>query len=125
MNTNELARDLAALGAFAVNFAPQDLLILLVLGIVGFFMRRYGYPVAPLVVGMILGPIFERQLRTALQIWQGDWTPLVRSPFAVAIYVALAVLLALSVVLRRREQALEEDLAAGDTGDRTTSKAGS
>ena len=115
----------AALGAFAVNFAPQDLLILLVLGIVGFFMRRYGYPVAPLVVGMILGPIFERQLRTALQISQGDWTTLVRSPFAVAIYVALAVLLALSVVLRRREQALEEDLAAADTGDRTTSKAGS
>ncbi|MBG6095253.1 tripartite tricarboxylate transporter permease [Nocardioides luteus] len=104
----------AALGAFAVHFSPQDVMVLLVLGILGFFMRRYGYPVAPMVVGLILGPIFERQLRSALQIAQGDWLTLVQSPFAIVVYVALLLALAGSIVLRRKEEDLEHELIEAD-----------
>ncbi len=94
----------AALGTYAVNFVVDDLIVLLVIGVIGFFMRRHGYPVAPLVVGMILGPMAEEQLRRTLQISEGDLTALVASPFAAVTYGVLAVLLAATVVLRLRRR---------------------
>ncbi|MFT7839094.1 tripartite tricarboxylate transporter permease [Saccharothrix sp. BKS2] len=94
----------AALGTYAVNFVVDDLLLLLVVGLVGFFMRRHGYPVAPLVVGLILGPMAEEQVRRTLQISQGDLTALVTSPFAAVAYGALLVALAAAVVLRLRRR---------------------
>ena len=97
----------AVFGAFAANFTPADVFILLAFGLVGFWMRRFGYPVAPLVVGMILGPMFERQLRRALAISEGDPLTLVSSPFAITAYVCLALILALSLWTNRRKAALE------------------
>jgi len=107
----------AAMGAFAVNFIPADVMILLVIGVIGFFMRRYGYPVAPMVVAMILGPMFEAQLRRSLAISQGDPMTLVQSPFAVFIYVALGAICLVSVWLKRREQATEQDLENASTSE--------
>ncbi|MGH3432763.1 MAG: tripartite tricarboxylate transporter permease [Thermocrispum sp.] len=101
----------AALGAFAVNFTPADVVILLVIGLLGFFMRRYGYPVAPMVVGLILGPMFEAQLRRALSLSEGDPMTLVQSPFAAIVYAALALVIGVSVWLRSREAQLERNLA--------------
>ena len=97
----------AALGAFSVNFSPSDVGILLVVGILGYFMRRYGYPVAPMVVAMILGPMFEVQLRRSLQLSQNDPTALFSSPFALVVYVSMALIFAASWWLRRRQATLE------------------
>ena len=77
------------------------------IGVVGFLMRRYGYPVAPMVIGLILGPMFEAQLRRALSISQGDPVALVRSPFAMVVYGALIAIFVLSAWLKRRQQRLE------------------
>jgi putative tricarboxylic transport membrane protein len=111
----------AAMGAFAVNFTPADVLILLVIGVIGFFMRRYGYPVAPMVVGLILGPMFEAQLRRALSISQGDPTTLVQSPFAVFVYAALVLVFAVSLWLRGRERRTEEVLERPEDGELVSS----
>jgi putative tricarboxylic transport membrane protein len=94
----------AALGSYAVNFSPVDLLLLLAIGLLGFAMRRHGYPVAPLVVGMILGPMAEEQVRRTLAISQGDPGALVASPFAAAAYTLLVVGLGLALWARRRER---------------------
>ncbi|MDX8144984.1 tripartite tricarboxylate transporter permease [Lentzea sp. BCCO 10_0061] len=94
----------AALGTYAVNFVVDDLIVLLVIGVIGFFMRRHGYPVAPLVVGLILGPMAEEQVRRTLQISEGDLSALVTSPFAAVAYSILVVLLAVAVVLRLRRK---------------------
>lgn len=109
----------AALGAYAVSFQPVDVFILLVIGVLGFFMRRYGYPVAPLVVGMILGPMGEEYLRKALQQSQGDVVSLFLHPFAAVAYGVLAVLIIGGLWLKRRrrkyeaamEQALTSEIA--------------
>ncbi|WP_158841775.1 tripartite tricarboxylate transporter permease [Saccharothrix deserti] len=95
----------AALGTYAVNFVVDDLIVLLVIGVAGFFMRRHGYPVAPLVVGLILGPMAEEQVRRTLQISQGSLTALVTSPFAAVAYSVLAAVLAFAIVLRVRRKA--------------------
>ncbi len=62
----------AAMGAYAVNGSPFDLILLLGLGILGFGMRRFGIPVLPLIVGVIMGPLLELQGRRALQLAGGS-----------------------------------------------------
>lgn len=104
----------AALGAFSLNFTPVDVVILLSIGILGFFMRRYGYPIAPMVVGLILGPIFENQLRRSLAISQGDPTALIASPIAATIYLSLIAIFALSFWMKRRQRTLESETITGE-----------
>jgi putative tricarboxylic transport membrane protein len=104
----------AAMGAFAVNFIAADVMILLVIGVIGFFMRRYGYPVAPMVVGGILGPMAEEQLRKSMAISQGDLSYLVHSPFAITAYTTLALIVGLGMWLKRRKARLEASAPSSD-----------
>jgi putative tricarboxylic transport membrane protein len=78
-------------GTVAAKSSPIELGMLAAFGLMGFFMRRHGYPIAPVVVGLILGPLAETQFRRALQIALGDPMVLLESPVS-------ATLLALSLV---------------------------
>ncbi|MGO1051099.1 tripartite tricarboxylate transporter permease [Crossiella sp. CA198] len=90
----------ASLGAYAGSQQYSGLLVLLALGVAGLAMRRYGWPVLPAILGLVLGPIAEENLRKALQVSQGDPGVLVASPFA-KIVLGLAVLsLLVPLVLR-------------------------
>ncbi|WP_408898587.1 tripartite tricarboxylate transporter permease [Nocardioides sp. R1-1] len=99
----------ASLGAYSVNFQAFDLALLLVLGFLGFFMRRFGVPVLPLIIGVILGPKLEEQLTTALKISQGDVSTLWSEPVAVVVYAVMTLLLLAMAVagLRRPAPARE------------------
>jgi len=88
----------ACVGAYAVSGQPVDLLVLLAIGGVGFLMRRYGLPVLPTILGVILGPDAELQLRRALQIADGDPVTLVSTPLSVTVYVVIALLLAVPLL---------------------------
>ncbi len=88
----------AAVGAYAVGGEAIDLVILLIIGLIGFGMRRYGLPVLPAVIGVILGPAAEQQLRRALQISDGSVTGLVNTPFSVTVYAVILLLLAWPLV---------------------------
>ena len=111
----------ATLGAYSVNLQAFDLAILLVLGLLGFMMRRYGLPILPLILGVILGPRLEKQLRTSLQLSDGHISGLWSEPVAVVVYVIVARRAALAagrpaarpapVVPRRRGAARERDRA--------------
>lgn len=92
----------ATLGTIGVNPSPVELGMLLIFGVMGFMMRIYGYPIAPVVVGLILGPMAEQQLRRALSIAQGDWTTLVSTPIAAVILFAAALALVVPMVMRMR-----------------------
>ncbi len=90
----------AAVGAYAVGGESLDLVILLVIGLIGFGMRRYGLPVLPAVIGVILGPAAEQQLRRALQISDGSVSGLVNTPFSVTVYVIVALIVAWPLIGR-------------------------
>jgi putative tricarboxylic transport membrane protein len=94
----------ASLGAYSVNFQAFDLALLLGLGLLGLAMRRFGLPVLPLIIGVILGPRVESQLTEALAISQGDISTLWSEPVAIVVYIVMAVTLAGLVVngLRRK-----------------------
>jgi putative tricarboxylic transport membrane protein len=83
----------ATLGAYAVNLQAFDLVILLVLGALGFAMRRFGLPILPLIIGLILGPRIESQLRKAFQLSAGDVSGLWNEPVAVVVYLLVALIL--------------------------------
>jgi putative tricarboxylic transport membrane protein len=92
----------ATLGTIGMNPSPVELAMLLTFGVMGFAMRVHGYPIAPVVVGLILGPMAEQQLRRALSIAQGDWTTLVSTPIAAGILLAAALALVVPMILRLR-----------------------
>ena len=80
----------ATVGVYSVGQSTFDIALLLVLGVVGFLMRQFDFPVAPVIIGMILGPMAEQQFRRALAITQGDATVFLTHPLS-------ASLLALSI----------------------------
>jgi putative tricarboxylic transport membrane protein len=85
----------ATLGAYGLRQSWFDLLLLYLVGLAGFVMRRYGFPVAPVIIGLILGPLSEQQFRRALSISQGDMSVFVTHPISAALLaIALAVVVA-------------------------------
>jgi putative tricarboxylic transport membrane protein len=64
----------ATMGVYGMRQSTFDVFLLYAIGIGGFLMRRYGFPAAPVIVGMILGPLAEEQMRRSLSISQGSWS---------------------------------------------------
>ena len=85
------------LGIYATSGAVFDLLLLLGLGLLGFLMRRHGVPVAPLLIGMVLGPLAETSMRDALLSSNGDYSVFVTGPIPLVLYGLLFIVLALTV----------------------------
>jgi putative tricarboxylic transport membrane protein len=81
----------ATIGTYGISNSIIDLVLLYGIGIIAMFMRRFDFPVAPVVIGMILGPMAEQAMRQALTISQGDWTTFLTRPASAAI-LALALL---------------------------------
>jgi putative tricarboxylic transport membrane protein len=90
----------ASLGAFSVHRAAGDLVLMAAIGVIGFLLRAIDAPVAPVMIGLILGPAAEQHLRRALSISQGDWTVLLTRPLAAALLAMAVILLALEPVRR-------------------------
>ena len=85
----------ATMGTIAAKPSVVELSMLAGFGVMGFLMRRFDFPVAPVVVGLILGPVAEAQLRRALQISLGDPMVLLQSPMSATLLgVALLALIA-------------------------------
>jgi putative tricarboxylic transport membrane protein len=81
----------ATIGTYGISNSPVDLVLLYAIGIVGFLMRRYDFPTAPVVIGMILGPLAEQEFRRAMTISNGDWSVLVTQPLSATLLVLAAV----------------------------------
>jgi len=92
----------ATLGTIGANPSVFELGMLLAFGILGYIMRIFGYPIAPAVVGLILGPLAEQQLRRALAIGQGDPSVLFTSPIAVGLFLVAAAAFIVPLIMRIR-----------------------
>jgi putative tricarboxylic transport membrane protein len=82
------------LGVYGLSNSVVEVLIVYVIGVAGLFMRIYDFPVAPAILGAILGPMMETQFRRALSISQGDFSVFVTRPLTLTLLIlALAVLI--------------------------------
>ncbi|MGH2532476.1 MAG: tripartite tricarboxylate transporter permease [Thermomicrobiales bacterium] len=91
----------AGLGAYSLSNSTVDLVVLYVVGALGFLMRRFDIPVAPAVVGAILGPMAEEHFRRALQISQGDYSVFLTRGISLTIFILAAISLVAPWVIRR------------------------
>src|SRR5512134_133412 len=93
---------LCTLGAYAIASRVFDIWVMLVVGVVCFFLRRQGFPVAPFVLGIVLGDIVDKSLRRGLVLSDGDLAPFFTRPIAgvLAAVVVLTVLAQVPAVRR-------------------------
>jgi putative tricarboxylic transport membrane protein len=90
----------STLGAYSISNNVIDVLVLYVIGALGFFMRRYDFPLAPAVLGAILGPLMEAQFRRALAISQGDPSVFVTRPISLTLLILAICAVLLPYLLR-------------------------
>jgi putative tricarboxylic transport membrane protein len=84
----------AMIGAYSIKYSTFDLLVAIGIGVLGVAMRRFGYPITPLIIGAILGPMAETQFRRSMQLSQGDTSILISTPFTWVTYALIVVALA-------------------------------
>jgi len=94
-------------GAYTLANNVNDAMTALVFGVIGYFMRKYGYPAPPMILGLILGPMAENNLNRALLISQGDWMILLRSPISAVFLVLSALSLAFPILSNIRSKVRE------------------
>jgi len=83
---------IATLGAYSVHRSVGDLVLLTAIGALGYLLRRIDAPVAPVMIGLILGPVADQQLRRALAISGGDVSALVMRPIAATFLIVALVI---------------------------------
>jgi putative tricarboxylic transport membrane protein len=81
------------IGAYSLKQSVVDVWVMLGFGVFGYVMRKWDFPLAPFVLGLILGPFIERSLRTSLEMSAGDFTIFVTRPLSLGLLVAAAAVL--------------------------------
>ena len=101
-----------AIGAFGVNNSAFDILLVALFGVIGYGFTKIGCEPAPLILGFILGPLFEENLRRTLLLSRGDWGIFVTRPVSLVfllLALGLLVLIIVPAFRKTREVAFQED----------------
>ena len=96
---------LSFVGVYAVNNNPFDLLLMTGFGVLGYIMRKGGFPLAPVILGLVLGGLMETNLRRAMSYSRGDWRILFESPICIALWVMTILSLVLPPLIKGRLKA--------------------
>ncbi len=90
----------ATIGVYGMRQSAFDLFLMLGIGLVGVLMRRFDFPTAPVIVGMILGPMAEAQMRNALSIGEGSWRVFIERPMSASLLAVVVAVLLLPRVMK-------------------------
>ncbi len=86
------------LGAYSINQSVFDVVNMLVFGVIGYLLKKLEFPVAPLVLGIILGPMLEKSLRTSLEMSAGDFSIFVTRPITLFLLIVAVVILVVAAL---------------------------
>ncbi|MDP3084089.1 MAG: tripartite tricarboxylate transporter permease [Rubrivivax sp.] len=92
----------ATVGVYGMRQSAFDLYLMLGLGLLGVVMRRFDFPTAPVIVGLILGPMAEAQMRNALSIGEGHWSVFIERPMSASLLALVVAVLVVPWLLKRR-----------------------
>ena len=90
----------SAVGVYSVHSTTFDLVLMTVFGVVGYLLRKQGVPMAPLILGFVLGDMMEQNLRRALSMTNGDAGILVESPISIGLWIGAAAMVLVPPLLR-------------------------
>jgi putative tricarboxylic transport membrane protein len=93
---------LAFIGIYTIVGNPHDLFLITALGVFGWFLRKLEFSLAPVILGFVLGSLFENNLRRALSISGGDWAILTEDLTSIVLYVLAVTVVLAPVWLSRR-----------------------
>ena len=96
-------------GVFALNSSLTDVWIMLFFGVLGYLLKKFNFPIAPLLIGFILSPLFEKNFRRALILSNGNWGVFFSSPLCWIFWIVTA----LSVFYILRSKRKDKNLADG------------
>ena len=105
-------------GVYEVSHSIVDVWIMLIMGVIGYALRKFSFDPAPLVLGLVIAPLFEQSLRQSLIMSNGDYLIFLSRPISLALMVVCAILLGLSAlafVLKRRDWRTQ--LAEAEAGE--------
>ncbi|MDF2465423.1 MAG: transporter [Ramlibacter sp.] len=88
---------LCTIGTFALASRLFDIWVMVAFGVLGFALRKYGYPMAPLVLGIVLGDLLEKNFRRGLVLSDGDLTPFFTRPISAVLFGLMALILILRI----------------------------
>ena len=97
-------------GAYSLKQSVFDIWLMLVFGIVGYLLRKLDFPLAPLILGLILGPILERNLRTSLEMSAGSYMIFLERPLCLALLIVTLLVLASAALKLAPRGVREADL---------------
>jgi putative tricarboxylic transport membrane protein len=92
------------IGAYSLNNSTLELMIMVVCGVVGYLMNKYGYPAAPLVLALVLGPMFEESLRQSLIMSKGSLAVFFTRPISAVLVIISLSLLSSPLIFRKQER---------------------
>lgn len=115
----------ATVGAYGMRQSTFDIFLLLGFGILGVLMRRFNFPTAPVVVGMILGPLAEAQMRNAVAIGEGSFSVFLTRPMSLFLVIVVLLLIIAPRLIkgwaqRRIERARFEELEEQEAAAKAT-----
>ena len=93
---------LCVIGPYALTQRFFDVWVMLLFGVVGFLLRRMDYPMAPLVLGIILGDLMDKNLRRGLTLSDGDFTPFFTRPISMVFWIIIVLTILFSIGPARR-----------------------
>lgn len=101
---------LCLIGGYSVRNSMFDVYVMLICGILGVILQRYRFPIAPIVIGLVLGPMTETNFRLTLQVLNGNIFEAFSHPIVVGFLALTAVFLAFSLRLGRKGVSLTEEV---------------
>ena len=104
------------IGVYEVNHSIVDVWIMLIMGVVGYLLRKFDFDPAPLALGLVIAPTFELSLRQSLVMSSGNWTIFFSRPIAAVLFAICALLLALSLLSWLRSKDWRSKLADVEAG---------
>ena len=107
-------------GVYLVNNSIVDVWIMLIMGVVGYVLRKLDFDPAPLVLGLVIAPTFELSLRQSLVMSNGNWTIFfsAQRPIAAALFAICGVLLALAALSSVSRKDWRGKLAEVEAGEK-------
>jgi len=102
---------LSIVGVYVLNGSEFDLILMLFFGVVGFIMRKTGFPMAPLILGLVLGGLIEVNFRRALTYSYGDFSTFYESPISIGLWIITFLSLVAPVVIKYIKKRMQQKKA--------------
>jgi len=99
------------IGVYSINNSPFDVTIAATFGVIGYWLLKHDFEPAPMLLGFVLGPLMEENLRRAMLIARGDWTVFFTRPISgvlLGIAIFLLIVAAMPKIRKRRDEVFVE-----------------